>query len=101
MKTSIISTSSYIRGVQRLTYYGVVNGFLNTFILCILFLLIGQSVYGNQARTVKSIILREKNTYSTPDEKHILQLMRTKVGSDYDENVLNEDLSTIVPVFEK
>ena len=96
MKTSILPPLSYVRCVQRLTYNVVANRFLNTFILCILFLLIGQSVDGNQARTVKSIILREKNTYSTPDEKHILQLMRTKVGSDYDENVLKEDFSTIV-----
>ena len=99
MKTSILSTSSYIRGVQRLTYNTLVDGFMKTCLLCALFLFVGQSVYGNQTLTVKSIVIREKNTYSIPDEKHILKLMRTKVGRDYDANVLNEDLSTIVRYF--
>ncbi len=96
MKTSILSATLYIPGLQWLTNSSAVNGIVNSFVLCILILFIGQAVYGNQARTVKSIVIREKDTYSTPDEKHILQLMKTKVDSDYDENVLNEDLSATV-----
>lgn len=82
MKTLILSTSSFI-----------------LFIVCILILLIGKSVYGQQARTVKSIVIREKDTYSISDEKHILEFMRTRVGSDYDQKVLEQDLATIVRFF--
>ncbi len=96
MNTPFLSTSSNIFVAHRLTYRTVVKGLFISLIACLLFLLIGQSVYGNQARTVKSIVIREKNTYSISDEKHILQFMQTKVGSDFDENVLEQDLSTIV-----
>ncbi len=99
MKTPFLSTSANVFGVHRLTYGTVVKGMFISLIACLLFLLIGQSVYGNQARTVKSIVIREKNTYSISNEKHMLQLMQTKVGSDFDENVLEQDLSTIVRYF--
>ncbi len=99
MKKPTQSTPFNILGLYKLTFRKVVNDIFSSFILCILFLYIGQSVFGDQARTVKSIIIREKNTFSTPDEKQILQLMQTKVGSDFDDSVLNEDLSTIVRYF--
>ena len=99
MKKHILSTSFNILDLHILTFRVVVNDIISSFIVCILFLHIGQSVFANQAQTVKSIVIREKNAYSISDEKEILQFMLTKVGSDFDDNILEEDLSTIVRYF--
>ena len=99
MKHLFQSTSFYFRGLHPLTQSAVVNGFLYSFIFLCLFLFIVHSAFGNQARKVKSIIIREKDTFTSPDEKDILRMMRTKVGNDFDKNVLETDLDTIVRYF--
>ena len=93
------SSSFYIRGQNPLTQSAVVNGFIYSFIFCILFLFITHSAFGSQTRKIKSIIIREKDTFTTPDDKDILHLIRTKVGNDFDKDVLEDDLSTIVRYF--
>lgn len=90
---------SDIHGQYPLTQSVVVNGFLYSFIFCILFLSIALSTFGNQARKVKSIIIREKDTFTAPDEKDILQLMHTKIGNDFNKDVLQNDLSAVVQYF--
>ena len=88
-----------IRKHNPLAQCSVVNGFIFCFICCFLFILIAHPAIANQSRKVKSIIVREKDTFTARDEQEILRIIQTKPGSNFDNDTLEKDLATIVRYF--
>ena len=100
MKYVFKFSSSHIRNIRISCNRAVVSGDFHVIFLCLLILFTGQSVFGNEERTVRSIVIRENNTFSVSDDKEIKSLMETKIGDSYDESTLEKDLTSIIRFYQ-
>ena len=69
---------------------------IHIILICLFSLFTSQSVLANNERKVKSIVIREIDTFSIPEEIAIRSLMVTEIGEMYDETLFEKDLATIV-----
>ena len=90
----------HIRSVRIWWYNAAASDSFRAVFMCLLILFTGQSVVGNVERTVKSIVIRENNTYSVSDDQKIKNLMETKIGESYDETILEKDFAAIVRYYQ-
>ena len=103
MKGPLHTSIFYIRMSLKIAQgvnVSIIFPILPVLIVCFSLILVGQSVFANQPRTIKSIVIREKDTFSTADEKDVMQLMRTKIDHPFDATVLEKDLATIVRYYQ-
>ncbi|MCY4402943.1 MAG: hypothetical protein OXD54_10235 [Candidatus Poribacteria bacterium] len=96
MKNVNLYSSFHLRKTKILLNKVSVSINFHIILLCLFSIFTGQSISANEERTVKSIVIREKDSFSAPDEMAINRLMLTRIGEMYDETLFEKDLATIV-----